>query len=71
MNAMEDKMENHESQVGGNRLTLSDPLSKPKKWAVGLIVCIMILMMLAASSLSPSDSAAANTAGSIAAVPTT
>ena len=45
MNAMEDKMENHESQVGGNGLTLSD--------------------------LSPSDSAAANNAGSIVAVPTT
>ena len=40
-------MENQESQIGGNGLTLSDPLSKPKKWAVGLTVCIMILMMLA------------------------
>ena len=40
-------MKNQESQVGGNGLTLSDPLSKPKKWAVGLTVCIMILMMLA------------------------
>ena len=30
MNAMEDKMENQESQVGGNGLTLSDPLRKPK-----------------------------------------
>lgn len=28
-------MENKESQVGGYGLTLSDPLSKPKKWAVG------------------------------------
>ena len=40
-------MENKESQVGGDGLTLSDPLSKPKKWAVGLTVCIMIVMMLA------------------------
>ena len=44
---MEDKMENKESQVGGDGLTLSDPLSKPKKWAVGLTVCIMIVMLLA------------------------
>ena len=47
MKAMEDKMETQENQACGNGLTLSDPLSKPKKWAVGLTVCIMILMMLA------------------------
>ena len=28
-------MENKESQVGGDGLALSDPLGKPKKWAVG------------------------------------
>ena len=28
-------MENKEGQVGGDGLTLSDPLSKLKKWAVG------------------------------------
>jgi hypothetical protein len=44
MKAMEDKMKN---QVDGNGLTQFDPLSKPKKWTVGLTVCIMILMMLA------------------------
>ena len=47
MNVLEDKMENQESHVGGNGMTLSDPLSKPKKWAVGLTVCVMIVMMLA------------------------
>ena len=47
MKAMEDKMENQENQVARNGLTLSDPLSKPKKWAVGLTVCVMVVMMLA------------------------
>lgn len=41
MKVMEDEMENQEHQVGGSGLTLSDPLSKPKKWAVGLTVCVM------------------------------
>lgn len=47
MKVMEDKMKNQERQVDGNGLTLSDPLSKPKKWAAGLTVCVMTIMMLA------------------------